>query len=40
MGLWWCVKTNEQCKPQNLMIYDELRDRDMGHFVPMRKEVY
>ncbi len=33
-----CEKTNEQCKPQNLMIYDELRD--MGHFVPMRKEVY
>ncbi len=32
-----CEKTNEQCKPQNLMIYDELKN--MGHFVPMRKEV-
>ncbi len=33
-----CEKINGQCKLRNLMIYDELKD--MGHFVPMRKEVY
>jgi len=31
-------KANERCQLQGSMKHDELGD--MGHFVPMRKEVY
>jgi hypothetical protein len=33
-----CEKTNGQCELRGSMRHDELGD--MGHFVPMRKEVY
>jgi hypothetical protein len=33
-----CERTNEHCELQGLMKHDKLGD--MGHFVPMKKEVY
>jgi hypothetical protein len=33
-----CERTNGQCELQGLMKYDE--SRDVGRFIPMRKEVY
>jgi hypothetical protein len=33
-----CERTNGRCELRSLMRHDKLGD--MGHFVPMRKEVY